>query len=311
MDQRCYVDIARSLPGSNALYGSSTVSNVQGPLHRRPDVVLNRQGFPHTSERVRVKKLVHETKIRIGTWNVGTLTGKAMEIVDTMIRRRINFMCLQETKWIGEKAKELYSSGFKLWYTGKVRARNGVGIIVDKEWRKDVVEVKRVGDRIIALKLVARKDTTNVISAYAPQIGSEEHHKVQFWEDLEGVIQGIPMGEKIFLGGDLNGHVGGDSRGYEGFHGGHGLGVANREGKTILDFSLAFDLTIVNTCFKKREEHLITYKSGMVCSQIDFFLVRKSDRKFCMDCKVIPGESLTTQHRVLVMDVRVKSGVES
>ena len=25
-----------------------------------------------------------------------------------------------------------------------------------------------------------------------------------------------------------------------------------------------------------------------------------------MDCKVIPGESLTTQHRVMVMDVRVK-----
>nr|KYP34423.1 Retrovirus-related Pol polyprotein LINE-1 [Cajanus cajan] len=118
------------------------------------------------------------------------------------------------------------------------------------------------------------------------------------------------MGEKIFLGGDLNGHVGGDSRGYEGFHGGHGLGVANREGKTILDFSLAFDLTIVNTCFKNGEEHLITYKSGMVCSQIDFFLVRKSDRKFCMDCKVIPGESLTTQHRVLVMDVRVKRRME-
>ena len=162
---------ARSLPGSNALYGSSTVSKEQGPLHRRPDVVKSKQGFPHFRERVRVKKLVHDRRIRFGTWNIGTLTGKSMEIVDVMVRRKINFMCLQETKWTGEKAKELDNSGFKLWYTGKIRSRNGVGIIVDKEWKKDVVDVRRVGDRIIALKLVVGQDTFNVISGYAPQVG--------------------------------------------------------------------------------------------------------------------------------------------
>jgi len=51
-----------------------------------------------------------------------------MEVVDTMTRmtrRRINFMCLQETKWVGKKAKELDTLGFKLWYTGKVRLING------------------------------------------------------------------------------------------------------------------------------------------------------------------------------------------
>ncbi len=310
MDQRWNIVNARSLPGSNALYCSSTVSSELEPLHRRPDAVKNKQGFPHFCERVWVKKLVHERRIRFGTWNVGTLTGKSMEIVDTMIRRRINFMCLQETKWVGEKAKELDTSGFKLWYAGKAKSRNGVGIIVDKIWKKDIVDVKRVGDRIIALKFVVEQDTFNVISAYAPQVGLEEHIKVKFWEDLEGLIQDIPLGEKIFLGGDLNGHVGSTSEGYESVHGGFGIGEVNAEGKSILDFSAAFDLTITNTCFKKREEHLITYKSGATHSQIDFFLIRKADRKICMDCKVIPGESLTTQHRVLVMDVRVKGKVK-
>jgi len=196
-----------------------------------------------------------------------------------MTRRRINFMCLQETKWVGKKAKELDSSGFKLWYTDEVRSRNGVGIIVDKEWKKDIVDVKRIGDRIIALKFVVEQDTFNVISAYAPpQVGLEEHLKVKFWEELEGLIQDIPLGEKIFLGGDLNGHVGSVSRGFEGVHGGYGLGELNAEGNSILDFSSAFDLTIANTCFRKRDEHLITYKSGASCSQIDFFLIRKTRR---------------------------------
>jgi len=130
--------------------------------------VKNKQGFPHLRERVRVKKLVHENMIRFETWNIGKLTGKSMEVVDKMTRRRINFMCLQETKWVGKKAKELDSSGFKLWYTSEVRSRNNVGIIVDKEWKKDIVDVKRIGDRIIALKIVVEQDTFNVISTYAP-----------------------------------------------------------------------------------------------------------------------------------------------
>jgi len=85
-------------------------------------------------------------------------------------------------------------------------------------------------------------------------------------------------------------------RGFEGVHGGYGLGELNAEGNSILDFSSAFDLTIANTCFRKREEHLLTYKSGASCSQIDFFLVRKTDRKICLDCKVIPGEGLINNY---------------
>jgi len=42
-----------------------------------------------------------------------------MEIVDVVTRRKINFMCQQETKGVVEKVKELDSSRFKHWYTEK------------------------------------------------------------------------------------------------------------------------------------------------------------------------------------------------
>ena len=45
-------------------------------------------------------------------------------------RRRINIACLQETKWIGEKAKKVGETSYKLWYTRKDRNKNGVGIII-------------------------------------------------------------------------------------------------------------------------------------------------------------------------------------
>jgi len=93
------------------------------------------------------------------------------------------------------------------------------------------------------------------------------------------------------------------SRGFEGFHKGYGFGEINAEGKFILDFLSDFDLIIANTCVWNIEEHRITYKSGVICSPVDFFLIRKSYINICLDRKVILEECLTTQHRVLVMDV--------
>ena len=79
----------------------------------------NEQGSLHFPRRVRrVRKLAEPTRIRIGSWNVGSLTGKLRELVDVAIRRRVNILCVQETKWKGKKAKEVEDTGFKLWYTG-------------------------------------------------------------------------------------------------------------------------------------------------------------------------------------------------
>ena len=51
--------------------------HLSGTLHLRPGVVINGQGSSHFPRRVRkVKKLAEPTRIRIGSWNVGSLTGK-------------------------------------------------------------------------------------------------------------------------------------------------------------------------------------------------------------------------------------------
>jgi hypothetical protein len=60
------------------------------------------------------------------------------------------------------------------------------------------------------------QDTFNVISVYATRVGLEEHMKVKFWEDLEGLIQEIMLGKYIFLKGGLNGHVGSGTSNFEG-----------------------------------------------------------------------------------------------
>jgi hypothetical protein len=70
------------------------------------------------------------------------------------------------------------------------------------------------------------------------------------------------ISEKLFIGGDLNVHIGSTRVDFDGVHGGFGCGSRNQEGKSILNFALAYDLIIANTLFRKRVSHLVTFSSS-------------------------------------------------
>nr|XP_049699855.1 craniofacial development protein 2-like [Helicoverpa armigera] len=273
---------------------------------QHPAPVGSGQGFLHQPGRVQCKKRVREVRLRYASWNVGTMTGRARELADVLKRRRINVACLQETKWKGTKAREI-GEGYKFYYCGSDGKRNGVGIVLDKNLKESVIDVNRVNDRIIVVKIMYESLIINVISVYAPQVGCDDRVKEQFWTDFDAVMMNVPTNEQVFVGGDFNGHVGRMRGNYERVHGGWGFGCQNDEGEALLQAATAFDLAVVNTWFQKNTEHLITYKSGHHVTQIDYFLVRRSSLKNIKDCKVIPGEAVVSQHRPLIMDVILTS----
>ncbi|KAF7659003.1 hypothetical protein LDENG_00005070 [Lucifuga dentata] len=84
--------------------------------------------------------------MRVGTLNVGTMTGKARELADMMQRRKVDILFVQETRWKGSKARSL-GAGFKLFYHGVDGKRNGVGVILKEEFFRNILEAKRVSDR--------------------------------------------------------------------------------------------------------------------------------------------------------------------
>ncbi|XP_047257554.1 uncharacterized protein LOC107849047 [Capsicum annuum] len=63
----------------------------------------------------------------------------------------------------------------------------GVGILVDEELRGQVVEVKKVSDRVMTIKLIVGGSSLNICSAYAPKAGLDEEEKKRFWEVLDEV----------------------------------------------------------------------------------------------------------------------------
>ncbi|GJZ34752.1 ubiquinol oxidase, mitochondrial-like protein [Tanacetum coccineum] len=156
-------------------------------------------------------------------------------------------------------------------------ARNGVRVVLAPNLKGKVVQVSRISDRIMMVRLVIKEETISVISVYTPQVGLGEAKKKSFWDSLDDLVR------ECF-----------------------GYGVRNEEGRTILEFAVAHDLVVVNSFFKKRDAHLITYHSGDYDTQINYMLVRRGDLRVCKDCKVFPGKVCFSQHRLLALDVNIK-----
>ncbi|KAK6746049.1 hypothetical protein RB195_012270 [Necator americanus] len=256
--------------------------------------------------RLRLGRFNHATKqhpVRLATLNVGTLTGRSRELADSLRKRRVDICCVQETRWKGSKAREL-GDGYKLIYHGTSN-RNGVGIILNESFRNSVTAVDRLSDRLMAVKVDTGEVELRVVSAYAPQMGCSEEEKACFWEDLEQYVQSLESEEVLLIGGDFNGHVGSRKDGFESCHGGYGYGARNDDGLRILEYAVASDLIIANTQYRKRKSHLITYTSGGRETQIDFWMLRRRDRRLLQDSKVIPTDHVAAQHHLLVMDLKI------
>ena len=287
----------------NCVNGTGTHS--EGVAHGRKDV---RCEHPQT-----VIKLLHQhsdtVKFRVATLNVGTIRGRSAEIVETLSRRSIDFCCIQEHRWRGASVRKIVGkdSIYKFFWVGNSDGFGGVGVLLAEKWIEKIIDVKRVNSRIMVIKILVGQTVLAVVSTYAPQQGLEDSVKNKFYDDLLAATSKFNARELVIIAGDLNGHVGKASDGYEGIHGGRGFGNRNTEGERILEFCDATGMVVTNTMFCKRDSRLITYQSGDNNSQIDFILVRKNSMRFVKDVKVIPGEEVASQHRLVTCDLNLKA----
>ena len=115
---------------------------------------------------------------------------------------------------------------------------------MSQKWKTKVLEVKRVSDWLLTIKLKISENMVNIVSAYGLQVGCDEDEKEGFLEDLIGEMS---EKEELVIGGDLNGHVGKETDGYFRVHGGRGYGERNEEGRRILDMAQRNDLMVRKT----------------------------------------------------------------
>ena len=82
---------------------------------------------------------------QIRMWNLGSLSGKAGEVCEELIKRMIDVCCLQEVRWRGQVTIMLGMKGrrYQLWWSGKEDGVSGVGVMVKEELCEKEVEVNR------------------------------------------------------------------------------------------------------------------------------------------------------------------------
>ena len=81
-------------------------------------------------------------------------------------------------------------------------------MLIAERWIDSVVNVVRVNERIMYVKLVIGKHIVNIVSAYVPQVGLSAEEKDDSGTALSLCSLCIPKQEGIFIGSDMNGHVG-------------------------------------------------------------------------------------------------------
>ncbi|VDL74066.1 unnamed protein product [Nippostrongylus brasiliensis] len=242
-------------------------------------------------------------KTLVATLNVGALTGRSSELAAALEHRKIDLCALQETRWSSSKSRDI-GRGFKVLYFGNPKTTNGVGVAVSVRFRDSIAEVKRFSDRLMKVVVVTEERRLHFFTAYAPQTSCSEEVKDEFWALLHEKTAEIPSEEMVVVAGDLNGHVGISKDGFK-CHGGFGYGIRNEDGERILEYACSHNLAITNTMFRKRPSHLISFYSGNTRSQIDYVHVRRRDAKLVSDAKVVPYETVATQHRPLICTMKI------
>ena len=71
-------------------------------------------------------------EVKIATLNIGSMNGRSGQIAQLMIKKSLQVLCVQETKWKRSKAREI-GAGYKLYYHGEDSKRNGIGIELCEE----------------------------------------------------------------------------------------------------------------------------------------------------------------------------------
>ena len=81
--------------------------------------------------------------------------------------------------------------------------------------------------------------------------------------------------------GDFNGHIGKEVDGFKG---------VQVEGRLLLEFCVKKSMFVGNSWFKKKDNRKVTLNGGCSGTEIDFVLMKGSQRNFLKDVRAIGGE---------------------
>ena len=232
---------------------------------------------------------------------------KATLMVQELKRFRMDITGISETKWFGQAVYNV--EGYTILHSGRpiptetqaAERGEGIGIVLDPHmtmaWRDAGETWRAVSSRVLTARLkiagqdVSRSDRQSsrsspffmtIISVYAPTHRSAQEKKDEFYADLQETIDSVHVDDVLLVVGDFNARVGSserweDSLMWDGVRGCHGAGKMNESGEALLSFCALNELTIMNTCFEKKNINKYTWQhpGSKKWHCIDYVMMRR------------------------------------
>ena len=248
-------------------------------------------------------------RLDLATYNTRTLRTdeKLTELEEEISRLHWDIIGLSEVRREGEDTIILESGNLLYYREGDQLSQGGVGFIVRKSLRNNIVSIGSVSTRVAYLILrISKRYSLKVIQVYAPTSTHPDEEVEAMYEDISRAIHASKTHFSVVMG-DFNARLGQRS-GNELKVGQFGVGQRNQRGQRLAEFMEKEGLYMMNSFFKKPPHRKWTWMSpdGKTKNEVDFILTNK--RQIFNDVTVIARVKTGSDHRMVrgTLNINVK-----
>ena len=123
-----------------------------------------------------------------------------------------------------------------------------VGMLIGSRALKSLNSIEKIQPRVMVFTFNGNSSAT-IISCYSPTNVSEENEFIVFYDELSSLVRSIAKHHVLVIGGDMNAQIGEKVNRKFSLH-----NLLNRNGQHLIDFTIEYRLTCLNTNFPKKKK---------------------------------------------------------
>lgn len=235
--------------------------------------------------------------MNICTYNVRSLasTERYLELNNALAYINHDIIGLSEVRRMGCNIEEY--ENYIFCYIGQTKGLHGVGFLIKKKLKNQIKNFIGISERVALLQLKFEDIDFSIIQAYAPTEKSNKEEVQKFYNDIKEAHK--IADNKVIVMGDFNAKIGHPKKEENIIMGNYGYGERNERGEELIDYALEYNLSIMNTFFKKRPNRKWTWISPdqKTRNEIDFIMT--NNPKMITNYEVLSNVMFPSDHRLL------------
>ena len=141
-------------------------------------------------------------------------TSRQQELLLCSKQNKVDILSIQEHRFYHPDSDINYTSLEKYQLVTASASKNsqgstigGIGILLSPRASDNLLSIEKISDRIIIAEFNSNPKTT-FVACYCPTNVSDEKLVDDFYCDLKGVVENVPVHNFLVVAGDFNGQIG-------------------------------------------------------------------------------------------------------